>query len=116
MLCGRLRRPAWSETSPKILRERGHEQRFRRGDEGCADHVARPMGAEVNARPANRGGEQKIEPAPAAKEKRADRADDHVIGHMAGRKRWTGLVPIRFVRISDRRLFEEGEKARMCRR
>src|SRR3954451_17049309 len=98
---GHFRRPAWSETFPKILRERGHEQGFRRGYEGCADHVARPMSAEVNARPADRGGEQEIEPAPAAKEKHADRADDHVVGHVAGRKRWTGFVPICFVRIPD---------------
>ena len=83
------------------------------GHEARRDDVTRPMRAKINARITDRCRDNEIEPAPAPKKQRADHRDDHVVGHVPGRKRGPGFGAVGLVGKANGRFLEKRQELRM---
>jgi len=112
MTCDDFRQPAGNDFLPRQFAQGEYEKGFAGREENGGGDVARPMRAEINPRPGDGRRQKEIEPAPAPEKQKADRADDHVIRHVARGKRGSRFVAVGFVRISNRWFLEQGEELR----
>ena len=110
----KLGRPAREGATINRLEEREEERGFAGGQEKSREHVARPVRAEVNPRPGDGRGHQKIKPSPAPEEKGEDNGNAHIVRDMTGGKRRTRAVAIAIVGIANLHPFKEGKKFRAC--
>jgi hypothetical protein len=104
-------RPAAGQCSPQKLKERHQEKRRTCRHEDRPDYVTRPVRSEINSGISDRGGNNKIEPAPAPKKEGAHYPDDHVVGDVSRRKGGPGFGVVGLIGNSDCRFPEKSQES-----